>query len=157
MKIKLYLIGKTDKTETQALTSLFEKRIKRYIRFENIVIPDIKNTASLSEAQQKTKEGHALLSKLTPGELLVLLDENGKTMNSKQFSRYIEKQMIQSTQCLSFVIGGPYGFSKQVYEKASGKISLSEMTFSHQIIRVIFAEQLYRAFTIIRNEPYHHE
>jgi 23S rRNA (pseudouridine1915-N3)-methyltransferase len=157
MKVKLYLIGKTDRAEIQALIELFSKRIERYIRFETIIIPDIKNTASLSENQQKTKEGQALLAKITANEFLVLLDEKGKRMNSKQFSKYLEKHMVQSTQCLSFIIGGPYGFSKEVYAKASGKISLSEMTFSHQIIRVIFAEQLYRGFTIIRNEPYHHE
>jgi 23S rRNA (pseudouridine1915-N3)-methyltransferase len=157
MKVKLYLIGKTDKSEIQSLIELFSKRIERYIRFETLIIPDIKNTASLSESQQKTKEGQALLAKIRPDEFLVLLDEKGKTMSSKQFSKFIEKHMVQSTQCLSFIIGGPYGFSKEVYAKASGKMSLSEMTFSHQIIRVIFAEQLYRAFTIIRNEPYHHE
>ncbi|MDA3909917.1 MAG: 23S rRNA (pseudouridine(1915)-N(3))-methyltransferase RlmH [Bacteroidales bacterium] len=157
MKVKLYLIGKTDKSEIQSLIELFSKRIERYIRFETLIIPDIKNTASLSESQQKTKEGQALLAKIRPNEFLVLLDEKGKTMSSKQFSKFIEKHMVQSTQCLSFIIGGPYGFSKEVYAKASGKMSLSEMTFSHQIIRVIFAEQLYRAFTIIRNEPYHHE
>lgn len=157
MKVKLYLIGKTDRAEIQALIELFSKRIERYIRFETIIIPDLKNTASLSESQQKTKEGQALLAKITANEFLVLLDEKGKRMSSKQFSQFLEKHMIQSTQCLSFIIGGPYGFSKEVYAKASGKISLSEMTFSHQIIRVIFAEQLYRGFTIIRNEPYHHE
>jgi 23S rRNA (pseudouridine1915-N3)-methyltransferase len=157
MKVKLYLIGKTDKSEIQSLIELFSKRIERYIRFETLIIPDIKNTASLSESQQKTKEGQALLAKIRPNEFLVLLDEKGKTISSKQFSKFIEKHMVQSTQCLSFIIGGPYGFSKEVYAKASGKMSLSEMTFSHQIIRVIFAEQLYRAFTIIRNEPYHHE
>jgi 23S rRNA (pseudouridine1915-N3)-methyltransferase len=157
MKVKLYLIGKTDRAEIQALIELFSKRIERYIRFETIIIPDLKNTASLSESQQKTKEGQALLAKITANEFLVLLDEKGKRMSSKQFSQFLEKHMIQSTQCLSFIIGGPYGFSKEVYAKAAGKISLSEMTFSHQIIRVIFAEQLYRGFTIIRNEPYHHE
>jgi len=157
MKVKLYLIGKTDKPEIQALIELFSKRIERYIRFETIIIPDIKNTASLSENQQRTKEGQALLAKITANEFLVLLDEKGKRMSSKQFSKFLEKHMVQSTQCLSFIIGGPYGFSKEVYAKASSKISLSEMTFSHQIIRVIFAEQLYRGFTIIRNEPYHHD
>lgn len=157
MKIKLYLIGKTDKSEIRSLIGLFSKRIERYIRFEAVIIPDLKKTASLTEAQQKDKEGQALLSKITSNEFLVLLDEKGKTMNSNQFSKFIENHMIQSTQCLSFIIGGPYGFSKEVYARASQKISLSEMTFSHQIIRVIFAEQLYRAFTIIRNEPYHHD
>ncbi len=157
MKIKLYLIGKTDKSEIRSLIGLFSKRIERYIRFEAVIIPDLKKTASLTEAQQKDKEGQALLSKITNNEFLVLLDEKGKTMNSNQFSKFIENHMIQSTQCLSFIIGGPYGFSKEVYARASQKISLSEMTFSHQIIRVIFAEQLYRAFTIIRNEPYHHD
>lgn len=157
MKIKLYLIGKTDKKQIQTLTDDFIKRIKRYIGFEMIVLPDLKNRASLNEAQQKEKEGEMLLSKIDNGEHIILLDENGKTMPSVAFSKFIEKHMIQSTACLSFVIGGPYGFSQSVYKAANQKISLSEMTFSHQLIRVIFTEQLYRAFTIIRKEPYHHQ
>jgi 23S rRNA (pseudouridine1915-N3)-methyltransferase len=156
MKIKLYLIGKTDKSEIQTLFSLYMNRISHYVKIETIIIPDLKKSASLSKEQQKQKEGKLVLSKIQAGETIILLDENGKLMNSEKFSGYIEQNMIQSTSCLSFVIGGPYGFSKDVYQKANAKISLSTMTFSHQIIRVIFAEQLYRAYTIIRNEPYHH-
>ena len=156
MKIKLYLIGKTDKSGIQKPIDEFTKRISRYIKFETVIIPELKNTSALSTQEQKRKEGEILLSKLKPNEHLILLDENGKNYTSVEFANFIEKQMIQSVQTLSFVVGGPYGFSGDVYNAAKGKISLSAMTFSHQIIRVIFAEQLYRAFTIIRNEPYHH-
>ncbi len=156
MKIKLYLIGKTDKSGIQKPLENFTKRISRYIKYEQIVIPELKNTAAISHEEQKKKEGDILLSKIKPNEYLILLDENGKLFTSVEFSEFIEKSMLQSVQTLSFVIGGPYGFSSEVYQRAKGKISLSPMTFSHQIIRLIFAEQLYRAFTIIRNEPYHH-
>lgn len=157
MKIKLYLVGKTDNSGIDKPLETFLKRVNRYIKFEVVVLPELKKTSSLSQSQQKTKEGEMLLDKITPGEHLILLDENGKMFTSVKFSQFIEKHGIQSTQCLSFVIGGPYGFSEAVYQRANMKISLSPMTFSHQLIRVIFAEQLYRAFTIINNEPYHHE
>ncbi len=120
------------------------------------VIPDIKNRKTLTEEQQKKAEGDLILSQLNPGDDLILLDEKGKTFTSVMFSQWIEKQMNAGSKRIVFVVGGPYGFSKDVYDKAKFKISLSEMTFSHQMIRLIFVEQLYRAFTIIKGEPYHH-
>ena len=120
------------------------------------VIPDIKNRKTLTEEQQKKAEGDLILSQLNPGDDLILLDEKGKTFTSVMFSQWIEKQMNAGSKRIVFVVGGPYGFSKEVYDKAKFKISLSEMTFSHQMIRLIFVEQLYRAFTIIKGEPYHH-
>ena len=156
MKIKLYLTGKTDKSGIQKPLDNYTQRINRYIKYEQVTIPELKNTSALSREEQKKKEGELLLSRLKTNEHLILLDENGSLMNSVDFAGFIEKHMLQSTQTLSFVIGGPYGFSEEVYQKAGEKISLSPMTFSHQIIRLIFSEQLYRAFTIIRKEPYHH-
>ena len=120
------------------------------------VIPDIKNRKTLTEEQQKKAEGDLILSQLNPGDDLILLDEKGKTFTSVLFSQWIEKQMNVGSKRIVFVVGGPYGFSKEVYDKCKFKISLSEMTFSHQMIRLIFVEQLYRAFTIIKGEPYHH-
>ena len=120
------------------------------------VIPDIKNRKTLTEEQQKKAEGDLILSQLNPGDDLILLDEKGKTFTSVLFSQWIEKQMNAGSKRIVFVVGGPYGFSKEVYDKCKFKISLSEMTFSHQMIRLIFVEQLYRAFTIIKGEPYHH-
>ena len=120
------------------------------------VIPDIKNRKTLTEEQQKKAEGDLILSQLNPGDDLILLDEKGKTFTSVMFSQWIEKQMNAGSKRIIFVVGGPYGFSKEVYDKCKFKISLSEMTFSHQMIRLIFVEQLYRAFTIIKGEPYHH-
>jgi 23S rRNA (pseudouridine1915-N3)-methyltransferase len=121
------------------------------------IIPDIKNTKNLSEKQQKEKEGEAILNKLNPTDLLILLDENGKQKTSVEFSEYLQKKMNSGLKQLVFVIGGPYGFSDAVYQKSQGKISLSKMTFSHQMVRLFMVEQLYRAFTILRNEPYHHQ
>jgi 23S rRNA (pseudouridine1915-N3)-methyltransferase len=121
------------------------------------IIPDIKNTKNLSEKQQKEKEGDAILNKLNATDLLVLLDENGKQKTSMEFSEYLQKNMNSGLKQLVFVIGGPYGFSDAVYQKSQGKISLSKMTFSHQMVRLFMVEQLYRAFTILRNEPYHHQ
>jgi 23S rRNA (pseudouridine1915-N3)-methyltransferase len=121
------------------------------------IIPDIKNVKNLSEAQQKEKEGELILAKIGPTDQLILLDENGKTFSSVGFSDYLQKKMNAGIKTLVFVIGGPYGFSETVYQKAQGKISLSEMTFSHQMVRLFVIEQLYRGFTILRNEPYHHQ
>ena len=120
------------------------------------LIPDIKNVKNLSEAQQKQKEGELILNKLNPTDVLILLDENGKQFDSVAFSSYLQKHMNSGIKQLVFTIGGPYGFSEDVYKKANGKISLSKMTFSHQMIRLFFIEQLYRGFTILKNEPYHH-
>lgn len=156
MKITLLVIGKTDKDFVIKGIEEYEKRLTRYVPFEMVVIPDIKNTKNMSEQQQKQKEGALILSKIKSSDTLLLLDENGKTFSSVQFSQFIEQKMINSNKNIVFVIGGPYGFSDEVYRAAQGKISLSKMTFSHQMIRMIFVEQLYRAMTIIKGEPYHH-
>ncbi len=157
MNIKLIAIGKTDNKALQSLIDDYTKRLSFYIKFDLDIIPDIKNVKNLSEAQQKEKEGELILGKLTPTDQLILLDENGTTFSSVGFSDYLQKKMNSGTKTLVFVIGGPYGFSAEVYKKAQGKVSLSEMTFSHQMVRLFFIEQLYRSFTILRNEPYHHQ
>lgn len=132
------------------------KRLGFYIPFEFKVIPDLKNTKSLTEPQQKQKEGELILKQIEQSDELFLLDENGKTYSSIGFSEFLNKKMSSGLKTLTFVIGGPYGFSDEVYQRATGKISLSPMTFSHQMVRLFFLEQLYRAFTILKNEPYHH-
>lgn len=157
MKIKLLAIGKTDDKSLQALIGTYQERLKHYVKFELAIIPDIKNAKNLSQKQQKEKEGLLLLSKLQAGDQLVLLDEKGRDFRSVEFSNFLQKKMNSGFKQLVFVIGGPYGFSEEVYQRAQGKISLSKMTFSHQMIRLFFTEQLYRAFTILKNEPYHHE
>ncbi|WP_396197504.1 23S rRNA (pseudouridine(1915)-N(3))-methyltransferase RlmH [Flavobacterium sp.] len=157
MNIRLLAIGKTDNKDLQSLINDYTKRLSFYIKFDLEIIPDIKNVKNLSEAQQKEKEGELLLAKIGPTDQLILLDENGKTFSSVGFSDYLQKKMNAGIKTLVFVIGGPYGFSETVYQKAQGKISLSEMTFSHQMVRLFVIEQLYRGFTILRNEPYHHQ
>ena len=157
MTIKLIAIGKTDNKQLIALIEDYTKRLGFYIKFSLVIIPDIKNSKNLSEAQQKQKEGELILNKLNTSDALLLLDENGKQMDSVGFSGYLQKHMNSGIKQLVFVIGGPYGFSDDVYKKANGKLSLSKMTFSHQMIRLFIVEQLYRGFTILRNEPYHHE
>jgi 23S rRNA (pseudouridine1915-N3)-methyltransferase len=157
MNIKLLAIGKTDNKALQSLIDDYTKRLSFYIKFDLEIIPDIKNVKNLSESQQKEKEGELILAKLTATDQLILLDENGTTFSSIGFSDYLQKKMNSGAKTLVFVIGGPYGFSDEVYQKAQGKISLSLMTFSHQIVRLFFIEQLYRGFTILRNEPYHHQ
>ncbi|HCY42010.1 MAG TPA: 23S rRNA (pseudouridine(1915)-N(3))-methyltransferase RlmH [Prolixibacteraceae bacterium] len=157
MKICLLVIGKTDESYLQKGLEIFLKRIPHYILFEMKVIPDIKNAKNLSRDQQKEKEGELILQQLLSSDELILLDENGMEFTSIDFARFLEKKMISGIKRLVFVIGGPYGFSENVYSKASGKMSLSKMTFSHQMVRLIFAEQLYRAFTILKGEPYHHQ
>lgn len=156
MKILFLVIGKTDESYLEIGIGKYIKRLEHYIPFEMKVIPDIKNRKTLTEEQQKKAEGDLILSQLNPGDDLILLDEKGKTFTSVMFSQWIEKQMNAGSKRIVFVVGGPYGFSKEVYDKCKYKISLSEMTFSHQMIRLIFVEQLYRAFTIIKGEPYHH-
>tara|TARA_B100000929_G_scaffold287135_1_gene273330 strand:+ start:188 stop:706 length:519 start_codon:yes stop_codon:yes gene_type:complete len=156
MTIKLLAIGKTDSKALSQLISEYEKRLVHYIKFELEIIADIKNSKNLSEAQQKEKEGELILKKLNPTDVLVLLDENGKQFNSEAFSEYLQKKMNAGIKQLVIAIGGPYGFSETVYSRAQGKISLSKMTFSHQMVRLFATEQIYRAFTILRNEPYHH-
>ena len=157
MNIRLLAIGKTDNNHLQALIEEYQKRLSFYIKFDLEVIPDIKNVKNLSESQQKEKEGELILSKIGATDQLILLDENGKTLSSLGFSDELQKKMNAGIKTLVFVIGGPYGFSDAVYAKAQGKISLSLMTFSHQMVRLFFIEQLYRGFTILRNEPYHHQ
>lgn len=157
MQIKLLSIGKTDHPAIQKLLEEYSNRLGHYLRFDLEIIPDLKNTKSLSEAAQKEKEGELILKKVQNSDDLILLDERGKTLSSMEFSDYLQKKMNSGLRQLIFVIGGPYGFSEAVYARANGKISLSKMTFSHQMIRPFFVEQLYRAMTILKNEPYHHE
>lgn len=156
MQIKLIAIGKTDNKQLLTLIEDYKKRLSHYIKFDFEIIPDIKNVKHLSEAQQKDKEGELILSKVNKSDTLILLDENGKQMDSVAFSAYLQKHMNSGIKTLIFVIGGPYGFSETVYKRANGKLGLSKMTFSHQMIRLFFVEQLYRGFTILKNEPYHH-
>ena len=157
MKIKLLVIGKTDDKNLNQLIEIYQKRLQHYINFQLEVIPDIKNAKNLSQLQQKEKEGSLILSKLQNTDQLVLLDEKGKEYRSIEFSNFLQKKMNSGIKQLVLVIGGPYGFSETVYKKSMGKISLSKMTFSHQMIRLFVVEQLYRGFTILKNEPYHHE
>ena len=156
MTIKLIAIGKTDNNDLKSLMEDYTKRLGFYIKFSMDMIPDIKHVKNLSEEQQKQKEGELILNKLNATDVLILLDENGKQQDSVAFSEYLQKHMNSGIKQLVFVIGGPYGFSQEVYNKANGKLSLSKMTFSHQMIRLFFIEQLYRGFTILKNEPYHH-
>ncbi len=156
MNIKLIAIGKTDNKSLQTLIDEYTKRLGFYIKFDLEIIPDIKNVKNLSESEQKVKEGQLILSKLTPTDQLILLDENGKEFNSVGFSDFLQKKMNSGIKTLVFVIGGPYGFSEEVYQKAQGKVALSQMTFSHQMVRLFVIEQIYRGFTILNNEPYHH-
>lgn len=157
MKIKLLAIGKTDDKSLQTLIGTYEQRLKHYVKFELFVIPDIKNSKNLSQDQQKEKEGELILKEIQATDQLILLDEKGKEFRSIEFSSFLQKKMNSGIKQLVFVIGGPYGFSEKVYQKANGKVSFSRMTFSHQMIRLFVVEQIYRAFTILKNEPYHHE
>ncbi len=157
MTIKLIAIGKTDHKAIIALVDEYSKRLNFYIRFELEIIPDLKHTKSLTEVLQKEKEGELILKNIVPSDDLILLDERGKSFSSVDFSEYLQKKMNSGLKQLIFVIGGPYGFSDEIYSRANGKISISKMTFSHQMIRPFFIEQLYRAMTILRNEPYHHQ
>jgi len=157
MKIKLLAIGKTDDKNLQVLIQNYEKRLKHYIKFELEIIPDLKNVKNLSESEQKEKEGALILKRISPADQMVLLDEKGSMQTSKEFSKFMQKKMNSGIKQMVLVIGGPYGFSEAVYKKSQGKISLSKMTFSHQMIRLFIVEQIYRAFTILRNEPYHHD
>ncbi len=157
MDIKLIAIGKTDNKNLIQLINDYQKRLGFYIRFSFEILPDIKNTKNLSTEQQKEKEGALILSKLQSSDHLFLLDEKGVSYSSIEFSKYLQKKMNSGLKTMVFVIGGPYGFSEAVHKRTTAKISLSSMTFSHQMIRLFFIEQLYRAFTILKNEPYHHK
>ncbi|MFZ4260736.1 23S rRNA (pseudouridine(1915)-N(3))-methyltransferase RlmH [Sphingobacterium sp. HJSM2_6] len=157
MKITLICIGKTDDKYIVEGIDVYLKRLKHYVNFTKIEIPDLKNSKNLSELQQKEREGQLILKQLSNQDYIILLDERGKEFSSIGFSGFLEKQMVSSVTSLVFIIGGPYGFSNELYERANLKISLSKMTFSHQMIRLFFIEQLYRAYSIMRGEPYHHE
>lgn len=157
MKIKLLAIGKTDDKNLQLLIQKYEKRLKHYIKFELEIIPDLKNVKNLSETEQKEKEGDLILARVGATDQLLLLDDKGESSSSIGFSKLMQKKMNAGIRQLVLVIGGPYGFSEAVYKKAQGQLSFSKMTFSHQMIRLFVVEQIYRAFTILRNEPYHHE
>lgn len=156
MTIKLLAIGKTDNSDLQSLMDDYIKRLNFYVNFEFEIVPDLKKAKNLSEAQQKLKEGELVLNKLNVSDVLILLDEQGKSFDSVTFSEYLQKHMNSGIKQLIFLIGGPYGFSAEIYARANGKLSLSKMTFSHQMVRLFMIEQLYRGFTILRNEPYHH-
>jgi 23S rRNA (pseudouridine1915-N3)-methyltransferase len=157
MNIELIVVGKTDMKEVEALVSMYTKRLNHYIKFAITTLADVRNTKNLSAAEQKRLEGEAILRLVTDSDHLMLLDEHGLELRSIEFADLLQKRMSAGTKRLVFVIGGPYGFSDAVYQRANSKLSLSKMTFSHQIVRAIFTEQLYRAFTILKNEPYHHE
>ena len=157
MKIKILAIGKTDDKHLIQLIDTYQKRLSHYIKFEFEVLPDIKNAKNLSTKEQKEREGEQILKKVNATDQLLLLDEKGHEFRSVEFARFLQKKMNSGIKQLVFAIGGPYGFSEAVYKKAQGKVSLSKMTFSHQMIRLFMVEQVYRAFTILKNEPYHHE
>lgn len=157
MKIELAVIGKTSIGYLKQGIDEYIKRLKHYVPFEIKYIDDIKNAKNISEDQQKRTEGAKILSLLDKSDFVVLLDEHGKEYTSMQYSSYIQKRLLSGVKKVVFVIGGPYGFSQEVYDRANDKISFSKMTFNHEMIRLIFTEQLYRAYTIINHEPYHHE
>lgn len=157
MNIELIVVGKTDSKEVEALVEMYTKRVNRYCRFSITTLADVRNTRNMSPSRQKQLEGEAILRMVGDGDCLTLMDERGSQYTSIEFSQWLQKRMLSGVKRLVLVIGGPYGFSDEVYARADQKISLSKMTFSHQIVRAIFAEQLYRAFTILHNEPYHHE
>ena len=157
MKISLILVGKTVNKDFVKLIDEYAGRVKHYIGFEIVTIPELKNTKSLSAEQQKQAEGELILKQLQGGDHVVLLDEHGKEFRSIEFADWMTRKTNTVSKRLVFIVGGPYGFSPSVYDAANEKISLSKMTFSHQMIRLIFVEQIYRAMTIIKGEPYHHE
>jgi len=157
MKIKILVVGKTEEKYLKEGCLLYLNKLSHYIDVEYVEIPELKDTKGLSIKEQKNKEGALVLNKIEAGEKIILLDEKGATYTSIQFSEFLQKQMNQSLKKMVFVMGGPYGFSEEIYEKASFLISLSSMTFSHQMVRLFFLEQLYRAFTILHKEPYHHK
>ncbi len=157
MKVSLIVVGKTNSKYLIEGENVYFNRLKHYLSFDYKVLPDLKNTRKLTEDQQKTKEGELILNQILSSDFVVLLDDKGKDFTSIDFSKFIEKQMITGTKRLLFVVGGAYGFSEDVYNRSNYKLSLSKMTFSHQMVRLIFLEQMYRAMTIIKGEPYHHE
>ena len=157
MNIELIVVGKTDMKEVEALVTMYTKRLNHYVKFAITTLADVRNTRKLSEAEQKRLEGEQILKLISDSDHLMLLDEHGAELRSIEFADMLQRRMSAGIKRLVFVIGGPYGFSDAVYQRANSKLSLSKMTFSHQIVRAIFTEQLYRAFSILKNEPYHHE
>jgi len=157
MKITLLIVGKTEDTYLKEGIDKYLKRLKHYTKIEVSEIAELKNAKALTQERQKAKEAELILKKLSPLDYVILLDEKGMELSSPQFAAYLDKKAISSTANLVFIVGGPYGFDQTVYQRANDKLSLSRMTFSHQMVRLFFAEQLYRAFTIIKGEPYHHE
>ena len=157
MKILLIVIGKTDSKWLEEGISLYAERIKHFTQFGIQVIPDQRNTRNMDAAVQKEREGESVLRLLQPGDDVCILDDKGTEMTSMQMASWLEKRMSRSSRRLVFIIGGPYGFSPAIYDRVPERISLSRMTFSHQMVRLIFVEQLYRAFAILNNLPYHHE
>ncbi len=157
MKINLLTVGKTTDSQMIKLQDDYQNRLKFYITFESTVIPELKNTKKLSVAEQKEKEADLILKQIENGDDVILLDDKGKQYTSIGFSEFLQKKMNTGNKRTVFVVGGPYGFSQRIYDRANGLLSLSTMTFSHQMVRLIFLEQLYRAMTIIKGEPYHHE
>ena len=157
MKIVLLTVGKTNELSLKNVISDYQKRLKFYIPFEIEEIPELKKTKNISEKIQKQKEGELILKYLTDTDEVILLDAKGEQYTSPQFAAYLEKKLAAGSKRIIFVVGGPYGFSPEIYQRVNGRISLSKMTFSHQMVRLIFVEQLYRAMTILRGEPYHHE
>lgn len=157
MKIKFLTVGKTSYAFVKDACDLYFNRLKHYTKFEELVIADVKKASKLSKDQLKQKEGILILSKINPQDFVVILDEKGKSFDSVGFANWMEQKQVQGTSTLVFVVGGAFGFSTEMYQRANMKLQLSSMTFSHQIIRAIFAEQIYRAFTIIKGEPYHNE
>jgi len=155
MKITLYLCGKTIKPFLIEGLRMYSERISHFIVFELITMPDVRKRGKMSEMEFKKKEGEVILKRLKRDDILILLDEHGTIYNSMEFSSYLEKQLLLGQKQLNFLIGGPFGFSQDLYNRSNGRISLSRMTFSHQLIRLIFLEQLYRAFTIMKGLPYH--
>lgn len=157
MKVRFIVVGKTDEKYLQEGIFKYENRLKHYAQYSMEVIPDMKKGKKTTMEQQKLDEGKEILSKVAKGDYLVLLDERGKSFSSVEFSRNLEKKMVSGVSSIVYVIGGPYGFSDDVYQRANEKLSLSKMTFSHQMVRLFFVEQLYRGFSILRGEKYHHE
>lgn len=157
MNIDLIVVGKTDSDAVQEIVTMYQKRVNFYTKFTIITLPDLKNTKNISAASQKKQEGELIMRQLADSDYVVLLDERGKEYKSMEFAAWLQKRMNSSLRRLVLIVGGPYGFSEEVYQRSNDSLSLSKMTFSHQIIRAIFTEQIYRAFTILNNEPYHHE
>ncbi|TGX86542.1 23S rRNA (pseudouridine(1915)-N(3))-methyltransferase RlmH [Muribaculum intestinale] len=157
MKIELIVVGKTTTPYLKEGIEHYVKRLTHYVPYEIRTISDIKTSKALTAERQKEMEGEFILQQIQPGDRVVLLDEHGREMTSREFAGYLEKAMSTVGKRLLFVVGGPYGFSKKVYDRADGKLSLSQMTFSHEMIRLFFTEQVYRAMTILRGEPYHHD